>query len=298
VSRTVKTRTATTRTAKTLFVRGPLPILTAALLWGTTGTAAAFAPAGATPQTVGAVSLFLGGLLLFLTARGASRLVRTADQREKVQLLVGAAAVATYPVTFYPATARTGVAVATVVALGCAPLFVLLFSRSKVNTRTGLALGAAVTGCLAIVFGGGGGGTRVDPVGVLLALTAGFAYAVYASIGGRLIQDGREPRAVMGVLFGGCAVLVLPVMLVADMSWVVSASGAALACYLALFASFTAYTLYGFGLRHTPAAVATVLTIAEPAAAALLGIVVLGEQLSAVSWGGVAVLGLALFALV
>src|SRR5262249_39378291 len=48
---------------------GPLAILAASVLWGTTGTASTLAPAGAPPTAIGAAGLAAGGLLLFLTSR-------------------------------------------------------------------------------------------------------------------------------------------------------------------------------------------------------------------------------------
>lgn len=47
-------------------------ILFAALLWGTTGTAQTFAPAGAHPVAIGAVRLAVGGfaLLIFVLIQG------------------------------------------------------------------------------------------------------------------------------------------------------------------------------------------------------------------------------------
>ncbi|WP_245873810.1 EamA family transporter [Streptomyces phaeoluteigriseus] len=102
---------------------GPAPILTACLLWGTTGTVSSFAPAGAPAAAIGCAGLALGGILLLLTSRGARSLPARCTRSERRLLLLGAFAVAGYPVTFYPAVARTGVAVATVIALGSAPVF-------------------------------------------------------------------------------------------------------------------------------------------------------------------------------
>ena len=40
-------------------------VLAAAMLWGTTGTAQAFAPLGYDPKVIGAMRLFVGGAALF-----------------------------------------------------------------------------------------------------------------------------------------------------------------------------------------------------------------------------------------
>src|SRR5213080_1282451 len=107
---------------------GPAAILAAAAMWGTTGTASTLAPAGAPPPAVGTAGLAAGGLLLLLTSRGAHKMLTACTRAQRGLLALGALAVAGYPVTFYPAVARTGVAVATAIALGSAPVFTGLLS--------------------------------------------------------------------------------------------------------------------------------------------------------------------------
>ncbi|MEU9449098.1 EamA family transporter [Streptomyces sp. NPDC048277] len=277
---------------------GPLPILTAAVLWGTTGTAGSLAPAGAPAAAVGAAGLLLGGLLLFLTAPGGRSLPRTCTGGERRLLALGALAVAGYPLTFYPAVARTGVAVATVIALGSAPVFAGLLAwltrQSRPTVRWATATVAAVLGCAVLVLGPelAGDGAPMDAVGVLLAGLAGLSYAVYALVGGRLIARGHASGAVMGVMFGGASLLVLPVLLWSAGPWLSTARGALVVLHLGLVTTFLAYRLFGHGLRRTAAQVATTLTLLEPAVAAVLGVAVLGERLPAVSWCGLAVLAL------
>jgi DME family drug/metabolite transporter len=94
----------------------------------------------------------------------------------------------------------------------------------------------------------------------------------------------------MGAMFGGGALLVSPVLLLHDERWLCSGRGAMVALHLGAVTTFLAYRLFGHGLRHTDAQVATTLTLAEPAVAAVLGVAALGERLPAVSWGGLAVL--------
>ncbi|MFQ5437137.1 MAG: EamA family transporter, partial [Anaerolineae bacterium] len=53
---------------------GPLLVIAAAILWGTTGTSQALAPAAATPLTIGALRLAIGGLALLGLALANGRL--------------------------------------------------------------------------------------------------------------------------------------------------------------------------------------------------------------------------------
>jgi DME family drug/metabolite transporter len=279
---------------------GPVPILVTALLWGTTGTASSLAPAGASPAAIGAAALTLGGLLLFLSSRAARVLPRTCTSRERGLLAVGSVAVAGYPLSFYPAVSRTGVAVATVIALGSAPVFAGLLAwlsgQARPTARWAWATVIAVLGCGLLVLGPrlAGGSASVNPLGVLLAATSGLSYAAYSLIGGNLIRRGHASDGVMGAMFGGAALLVLPVLLLSNERWLLEPRGLAVVVHLGVITTFLAYRLFGLGLRHTSAQVATTLTLAEPAVAAVLGVAALGERLPVASWCGLAVLAAAL----
>lgn len=95
-------------------------------------------------------------------------------------------------------------------------------------------------------------------------------------------------------MFGAAALLVLPVLLASGVQWLVTVRGAAVAAHLAVVTTFLAYRLFGHGLRHTAAQVATTLTLVEPAVATVLSVAVLDERLPAVSWYGLAVLAVGL----
>lgn len=286
--------------ATTALGRGPLPILASAVLWGTTGTAGSFAPAGATAAAVGSAGLVLGGLLLFLTGRGSLSLVGNGDRSTRWTLVLGSLAVAGYPLTFYPAVAQAGVAVATVMTLGSAPIFAGLLAwvtgRTRPTARWSAATLSAVAGCAVLVLGPRitEADAAAHPTGVLLALLAGLSYSVYTLIAERLIQRGHPSNAVMGTMFAGGGLTVLPVVLATGPAWLGTVGGALVTLHLSVFTVFLAYRLFGLGLRHTTASVATTLTLAEPAVAALLGVFVVGERLPAVSWAGLAVLALGL----
>jgi drug/metabolite transporter, DME family len=286
-------------------VGGAAAILLGASAWGTTGTAAHFAPAGASPVSVGAARIVLGGAILLGMAagqrgsRGELRALLRSGTAGRASLALAIASVSGFQLCFFSAVRLTGVAIGTVVAIGSAPVLTGLISRLTGGPAPGrrwmIATAAAICGCAILMTGGRSAG--VSLAGVCLALVAGLCYAVYAVAAARLISGGTGERAVMGALFGGAAVLLAPVLAASSPGWLLSVRGLAVTVYLGVVTTVVAYLLYGRGLRTVPAPVAVTLGLAEPLVAALLGLVVLGERLTAATAAGLVLIGLALVTL-
>jgi DME family drug/metabolite transporter len=282
--------------------RGPAAVLLGAAAWGSTGTAAHFAPSGAGSASIGAARIAVGGLVLLGIALSTSarrqevRGVLAGGAARRGALVLAAAAAGGYQLCFFSAVRLTGVAIGTVVAIGSAPVFTGLLTRltggPKLDRRWMLATAAAVAGCAVLVTGGRAAGA--DPAGVLLALSAGLCYAVYAVVASRQISAGSSETAVMGLIFGGAAVLLAPVLAASSPGWLLTGRGVAVAAYLGLVTTVLAYLLYGRGLRTVPAPTAVTLGLAEPVVAAILGVVILGERLSLTAVSGLLLVGLAL----
>jgi DME family drug/metabolite transporter len=204
--------------------------------------------------------------------------------------------VAGYQVSFFVAVANTGVAVGTVVAIATAPVFTgflaALTGRSRLTGRWVLSTLVAVCGCVVIVLGGAHAG--VHPVGVVLAGLAGLSYAIYAVVAASLIGDGAPSNVVMAVLFAGAGIVLVPVLVASHPGWLLTARGDVVTAHLAVLATAAAYLLYGYGLRVTAVTVAATLSLAEPGAAAVLGIVLLREPVRATTVAGLMLLAVAL----
>lgn len=255
-------------------------VLAAAVLWGTTGTAQALAPAGVNPIVVGAVRLAIGGLalLLFAVRRGRLKGYRRLSIRPT---LLGAGSIAAYQLCFFASVSLTGVAVGTIVAIGSAPILAGLLgwavNRQRPQLRWILATLLAITGCTILIASGRS--LSVHAGGVLLALGAGAAYAVYAHASKRLLAE-QPPDLVTAVLFSLGAIFLLPVLFLGDLKWLSTGSGFLVALHLGLVATALAYILFTRGLRIVPVSSAVTLSLAEPLTAALLGIFLLKEQIA------------------
>jgi len=255
-------------------------VLAAAVLWGTTGTAQAFAPEGTEPAVVGAVRLAIGGLALLAlaSARGVLRDLRVWPL---VPTALGALFMAAYQVFFFEAVSKTGVAVGTIVAIGSAPLFAgglgFLVRRENPGLRWMVATLLAVAGCSLLTVPKAE--VNVNPVGVGLALGAGLAYAV-CTVAAKGLLEERPPDAVMAVLFCLAAIFLSPLLVWGDLTWLVHGRGIAVALHLGLVATAAAYTIFARGLEAVPVATAVTLGLAEPFTAATLGVVLLEERLT------------------
>ncbi len=285
---------------------GAVFVLAASVLWGTTGTAATFAPA-VSPLAIGAVAMGVGGLLQALYAarriRGQWRLLL--EQWPLVSL--GALAVAVYPLAFYTSMHLAGVAVGTVVSIGSAPVAAAVIERfadKKPLTRRWLAgalLGVAGAALLSVAGqrpgdAGGASGTGMEPgvdswavpAGIVLGLVAGVTYALYSWAAHRLIGRGLSARATMGTVFGTGGVLLMPVLLLTGRALVESWTNVGVGAYMALVPMFAGYVLFGWGLARIRASTATGLSLIETVVAAVLAVLVVGERLPAAGWIGAA----------
>lgn len=272
----------------------------AAALWGTTGTAQALGPEDSDPVSVGALRIAVGSLVLLLLAiRGiptggaAPALARVPLP---VMLLIGGLSVAAYQVCFFIGVARAGVAVGTVVALGVAPLAtgaLGLLLRERPGRRWMLATAGAVTGIVLLVAGSGGGG-HIDVLGIAAALGAGIAYAGNATAARALILRGLRGVAVMASFFSLGALILLPTLFFVDLSWLATRSGLVMVLWLGLGATGLSYFLFQHALSRLTASTVATLTLAEPVTAALLGVLVLREQLSSLTAVGIVVVVLSL----
>jgi DME family drug/metabolite transporter len=256
-------------------------VLLAAVCFGTTGTAQALGP-DAAPVTVGAVRIAIGGALLLLVARAVPRAAAAWPRRD---VAIIAVAIAAYQLAFFAAVHRTGVAVGTVVALGSAPAIAGITARvadgEPLTGRWAPATALACTGVLLLVLGGAS--ASVDPLGIALAVVSGTGYATYTVLAKRLLRAGHAPERVMAVSFSLGAVLLAPVLLLGDLSWMGRTDGLVMALFLGAVPTALAYVLFARGLRSLSPGETATLTLAEPLTATGLGILALGERPGAVA---------------
>ncbi len=271
-------------------------VLFAGVLCGTTGTALARLAPHASPLSAGAMRLLIGGITLAAIALVGGR--RPSDlATHRGWLAAGAVAVALYQICFFTGTTRTGVALATVIALGSAPVFSGIINATIVRRPPTAAWAAGTT--LAVVgitlIARSQPSARTDVGGIIASLGAGLGWAIYAMIGQQRIRAGLDSTACMAAMFTGGAVLSLPLLAIGDARWMGSGKGVVLSLYLGIVTVGVVYTCLGWGLRKLSAPTVVTLTLAEPMTAAVLATLVLHQAIGAAGWIGI---GIVLAALV
>lgn len=272
-------------------------LVASCVLWGTTGTAASFFSAAVSPLAIGAVTMTLGGALLFFVSRRAALAVMR-DRSVRGWLVAAALGMVAYPLSFYASMDLAGVAIGNVVSLGSGPLFAALLewrvTRNRLTARWMLSAGIAITGVTLLVVGGHGDGSPVDaasiPAGVALGLVAGAGYALFTFASGVVIRAGHGGRATMGAAFGLAAIPLSVVLVVLGAPLLATGLNAAIALYLVIGPMFVAYLFFAVGVRVLASSTVTVITLLEPLVATMLAVLIVGERLQPLGWLGLALI--------
>ncbi|SKC68799.1 DMT family transporter [Plantibacter cousiniae (nom. nud.)] len=303
-----------TQTTGSSTAAGRLPVaaaILAAVCFGTTGTAHALLPIEVGSVAFGAARIVFGGALLVLVwAAFARRSGGTRPPRTRVAelgrpalvvaVVIGTIGVTAYQPFFFLGVERNGVAIGTLTALGSAPAITGLLEwaihRRRPSARWFLAtiVAAAGVAVLSGVTGGGIGTVSVD--GLLASVGAGASYALYTLCSKALIEHGWTPLGAMAALFGGAALVSVPILLTTETAWILTMPGALAVAWLALVNTVAGYLLFGYALGGLPASRVATLTLFEPLTATLLGILLLGESFgpSTVVGAALLVIGLAI----
>src|SRR3954465_3023591 len=285
--------------------RGFLLVALAALCWGTSGISGRIVAerSGLGPLDIAWHRMALGALVLLagtalarrrrpgrtprLTRGTGVRLLRWGPGRPPSQF------------AYFSAVATAGVSIATLVALGMAPMLiavgaaVLRHGRPRGSTLVALAVALAGVVLLVGISAGAGTGTAVV-LGALMALGSALGYAVVTLAGSGVPPAGpgaparlpgggpRGPPAGPGPLggFAGGALLLPPVVLAVALRFTADPVALAVLLYLGAVPSALAYALFFAGLRPLPGPVASIVTLREPLTATALATAFLGERLA------------------
>ncbi len=224
--------------------------------------------------TAGAVFLraVFGALALLALTRGAPLRTREWPHRD---VLLLAAAVTCVNLFFYAALERLPLGIAVTLEF-VGPLGVAIAGSRRPRDVVWVVLAAIGIVLLSDVGGGG-----VDPLGVVLALTAGFFWGAYIVLSDRVGALAPGPGgATMAAVIS--AVLVAPLGLAQGGGELVDPTVLAAGVAVGVLSTAVPYAFEMEALRRLPRAVFGVLMSLEPAAAAAIGFLALSQGLDAV----------------
>ncbi len=183
------------------------------------------------------------------------------------------------------------------------PLFTVLLAHLLTGDEkltaprlAGVLLGLA--GVTVVIGARALGGLGLDIVAQLAVLGAAVSYAL-AGLYGRRFKD-TPPLITAAGQVTASAVLMLPIVLIADRPWTLAAPGLttwAMIAGLALLSTAAAYVIYFRVLATAGATNLLLVTFLIPVSAILLGVLILGERLEARQLAGMALIGLGLAAI-
>ncbi len=223
------------------------------------------------PLPVVAMRIAFGAVLLAIARpirlRGASR------RALAVGIALGAVLAAMNSI-FYVAISRIPLGVAVTIEFW-GPLAVAVLGSRRLRDFVWVVLAA-----IGIYILAGGRLVADDFAGVIAAFTAGFCWAIYIHVGRRVAQEWPDGRGLSLAMVVATALVIPPALFLGDVRSVVTSplvlAGGAV---VALFSSAIPYTTEIAALRRLRAPTFGVLMSLEPAIAAGVGFLLLGQVL-------------------
>jgi DME family drug/metabolite transporter len=266
---------------------GFLAVGVAASIWGTLGFFAKILYAeGVSFEALVAVRASVGwaAMLLFvlLTWGARSRRVTGRDFLFLVPLgLVGIGAF--YLLYFF--TVRESTVGTAAILLYSSPAFVALlawiFLKETLEPLRLLALALTFGGIFLVVGGYDPGALEISLPVLATGLLSGLTYGLY-SIFGKPLAGHLEPAIILSYALGfGSVLLVLAALPTFHTLVGLSSSSYALLVMLAVVHTALAFGLYTVGLKRLDAGQAAIVATVEPVVAGAIGVVLLGEELTA-----------------
>lgn len=182
---------------------------------------------------------------------------------------------------FYFAIQRIPLGLAVTVEFVGPLLLALYFSRRLLDVVWALF---ACAGIMMIVPWNTG---SIDPIGLILAFTAGLFWAGYIIVGGRISKVMDSKIAVTTGMWVA-TLIILPFGIFGGQLGAVDFTVFVKALGVAVLSSALPYSLDLMALKELPAKTFSILTSLHPAFAALSGLIFLHEHLSLLQWTSIA----------
>jgi drug/metabolite transporter (DMT)-like permease len=261
------------------------------LVWGTTYLANSIALETLTPSTIGATRFLLAGGLLYAVLRllGAT----APNAREWRASLVTGLLMGLCGNGFVVLGQQWVSSGLVALVVGTMPLWAATLGYAlqprgaavpgsqAVTRREWLGLGLGFLGIATLQLGGA---LSAAGLGVLLILLAPMCWALGGVLGRRLPLPAGPMASATQMITGGLGFAVVALVVGDPLPAVPSTRSLLALAYLVVFGSLLGFTAYAYLLRRTRLAIANSYAYVNPVVAIVLGALVLGEPVSALTW--------------
>jgi DME family drug/metabolite transporter len=269
-----------------MIIRGVLPVVIAASLWGCLGPFSKLAfSQGMDPLEVAFWRAGFGWIF-FLVQAGRNREYRIAPRDLPMITGFGFLGVTVFFGSYQIAVQNAGAALAAIL-LYTAPAWVAILARMILGERLTITRLVCIGLTIAGVIGVGMGSPtdqeiQVTPLGIAAGLVAGLSYALYYIFGKHYLNIYPTHT-----IFA----YTLPIGLVGLLPWIhfhpMTPLGLGAVLFLGLATTFGAYTFYCMGLKHLDASKAAVVATLEPVVAGVMAHVWWGERFTLAGYLGI-----------
>ena len=251
------------------------------ILWGTVGPVVKLFPEGTAFQyslvrnLSGTTALWLFVLL--------SKNKKRYTKQDIIPILVSGTGAALFFPLYIKAFELTGVGVAAVVSIGVAPIFVGLIAWIALKQPPGKqwthGTFIAIAGVVALNWPSGD--STVNVLGIGFALAAAFGYSLQAT-GMGIISTRHTPYQCVAPMFTIGTIFQAPLSYGKDFIFLQDPVLLLGALYGGVVTVALAYAFFIYGIARIGAATAVTVGLMEPLTASILGVVLLGETVSAI----------------
>ena len=251
-------------------------------LAGTAGTVAAIYAINTPSPVIGFVRLFIGAItLLILAPFLGGKLSQLPRLITRPGVWIMGASSASYQVFFFASVDRTGVATAALITVGCIPVSAgidgWIFLRERPSKIWYISTAIAISG---LVVASLGELQTNDATGIIFAVIAGSGIGAYINAAKIEVRAGGHSTQLPGMAFllGSIGLFFVVRSDLLQMEW--TTQTILLAIYLGAVTMGIANGIQIVGLRGISPGVASTMMLADPVTAAILGVVVLGEEVT------------------
>ncbi|MCD8339861.1 MAG: DMT family transporter, partial [Burkholderiales bacterium] len=248
-------------------------------LWGTTGTIKSFAPEGVSPFLITFIRMSMGAVLLFLLCLLTHKWPKSLKGINWLAICGFAGGLLGFQFFFFGSVSEVGVAVCSVISIGATPIWTailqkVLYGRNPKNYWYPSAA-LAILGTVLLNIDNIGSG--VDWLFIAFPLLASLSYAIELIFSERAMQ-GIEPEIAVVLAMGIISLICLPTLFLSPLNWMFTYSGMWVCLAFGILSSALPFPLFFAGIKITNPLMGSMMGMAEPTTAALLGIFFLHEH--------------------